>query len=96
MSSNMNNGLWLTTLRGLVEKQIDLMLTDQTLSSCRMMFESMRPVIKNIDDAIFGFVYGYVTGVSQVIFSALHRQPTNEEMKEIVDAVSNRVLEIKS
>jgi hypothetical protein len=95
MSSN-DNSMWLTTLRGLVEKLLDLMLTDQSLSSSRMMFESMQPMIKNTDDAVFGYVYGFISGNLSVIFATLHRLPTSEEFEEIVNATSKRVLEIKS
>jgi hypothetical protein len=91
-----SNAIWLTMLRGMVERSIDRLLSDESLSTSRNMFESMQPVIKSSDDAIFGYVYGYIIGSLETIFNGLNRQPTNEEMKEIVNAVFNRIQEIKS
>lgn len=92
----MSNVIWLTMLRGVTEKAIDNMLSDTSLSSCRTVFEAMKPAINNSDDAIFGYVYGHVIGSLETIFNALNRQPTNEEMNEIVNAISKRTMEIKS
>lgn len=92
----MSNVIWLTMLRGAVEKSIDNLLSDTSLSNCRIIFDNMKPAINNSDDAIFGYLYGYVFGSLETIFNALNRQPTNEEMKEIVNAITKRTMEIKS
>jgi len=90
------NEIWLTILRGAVEKAIDRMLSDESLSLYRIFFENMSPAIRNSDDAIFGFIYGHVFGSLETIFRTVNRQPTNEEMNEIVNAINKRTLEIKS
>jgi hypothetical protein len=92
----MSNVLWLTMLRGVVEKSIDNLLSDRSLSNCKGIFDNMKPAIKNSDDAIFGYLYGYVIGSLEAIFNTLSRQPTKEEMEEIVNAISKRTMEIKS
>ena len=92
----MNDAIWLVMLRGIVEKSIDKLLSDKSLSTWRFIFESMKPAIKNSDDAIFGYVYGYVLGSLELLLSTLNRQPTNEEMAEIVNAIDKRKMEIRS
>ena len=96
LAIRMSNVIWLTVLRGAVEKTIDKLLSDESLSTCRTVFESMKPAINNSDDAIFGYVYGYVIGSLETMFSALNRQPTNEDKNELVNAISKRTMEIKS
>jgi hypothetical protein len=83
-------------LRGAIEKAIDNMLSDTSLSTCRTIFEAMKPAINNSDDAIFGYVYGHVIGSLETIFNSLNRQPTNEEVSEIANAIRKRTMEIKS
>jgi hypothetical protein len=90
------NEIWLTILRGAVEKAIDRMLSDESLSLYRFFFENMSPAIRNSDDAIFGFIYGYVLGSLETIFGTVNRQPTNEELNEIANAIKKRTWEIKS
>lgn len=92
----MSNAMWLTMLRRAVERAIDRMLSDESLSTYRIVFENMQPAIKSSDDAIFGYICGQVIGSLETIFNALNRQPTNEEMNEIVNAISKRTMEIKS
>jgi hypothetical protein len=90
------NEIWLTMLRGAIERSIDRLLSDESLSTCRTIFENMQPAIKNSDDAIFGYVYGYVIGSLETIFNGLKRQPTKEETTEIANAIKKRNMEIKS
>lgn len=92
----MSNVIWLTILRGAVEKSIDNLLSDNSISNCRIIFDNIKPAIKSSDDAIFGYVYGYVFGSLTTIFNTLNRQPTDEEATEIVNAISKRTMEIKS
>jgi hypothetical protein len=56
----------------------------------------MKPTIKNSDDAIFGYVFGHVSGVMDMTFANLNRQPTDEDINEIAKAITNRMQEIKS
>jgi len=92
----MSNAMWLTVLRGAVEKAIDRMLSNESLATYRSVFENMQPALKSSDDAIFGYICGQVIGSLDTIFNAINRQPTNEEMNEVVNAISKRTLEIKS
>ncbi|UCF44730.1 MAG: hypothetical protein JSW44_02840 [Candidatus Bathyarchaeota archaeon] len=91
-----NNKVWLTILRGAIEKSIDKLLSDEVMSSSRKLFENMKSTIKSSDDAIFGYVFGHVSGVMDMTFASLGRQPTDEDINEIATAISNRMQEIKS
>lgn len=88
--------VWLTILRGAVEKSIDKLLSDEVLSTSRKLFENMKPTIKNSDDAIFGYVFGHVSGVMEMTFANLNRQPTSEDIDEISQSITNRMNEIRS
>ena len=92
----MSNVIWLTVLRGVTEKTIDNMLSDENLSNWRTIFEAMKPAIHDSDDAIFGYVIGHVIGSLETIFNSANRQPTNEEINEIVNAITKRVMDIRS
>ena len=90
-----NNKVWLTILRGAIEKSIDKLLSDEVMSSSHKLFESM-PTIKNSDDAIFGYVFGHVSGVMDMTLANLNRQPSDDDINEIATAITNRMQEIKS
>ena len=87
---------WLTILRGAIEKAIDKLLSDEVLSSSRKLFESMKPTIKNSEDAIFGYVFGHVSGLMEMTYNNLNRQPTDEDINEISKAITSRMEEIKN
>jgi hypothetical protein len=87
--------VWLTILRGAVEKSIDKLLSEEVMSSSRKLFENMKPTIKNSDGAIFGYVFGYVSGVMDMTFANLSRQPSDDDVNEIATAITNRIEEIK-
>lgn len=91
-----NNKVWLTILRGAIEKSIDKLLSDEIMSSSRKLFENMKPTIKNSDDAIFGYVFGHVSGVMDMTLANLNRQPSDDDINEIATAITNRMQEIKS
>jgi len=91
-----NDLVWLTILRGAVEKSIDKLLSDEVLSTSHKLFDNMKPTIRNSDDAIFGYVFGYVSGVMEMTFANLNRSPTTEDINEISQAITNRMDEIKN
>ena len=91
-----NDKVWLTILRGAIEKSIDKLLSEEVMSSSRKLFENMKPTIKNSDDAIFGYVFGHVSGVMDMTFTNLSRQPNDEDVNEIATAITNRMQEIKN
>ena len=88
--------VWLTILRGAVEKAIDKLLSDEVLSTSRKLFDNMKPTIKNSDDAIFGYVFGHISGVLEMTFATLNRQATDEDIEEISQSITSRMNEIKS
>lgn len=90
-----SNKIWLTILRGAVEKSIDKLLSDEVMSTSHKLFENMKPTIKNSEDAIFGYIFGHVSGLMDMTFSNLNRQPTNEDINEIAQAITSRIPEIK-
>ena len=92
----MTNIIDLTMLRGFVEKIIDKMLSVDSLSNTRIIFESMKPAIKNTDDAMFGYVYGNVLGKLDSMYTTINRNPTKEEVDEIANAIQKRTMEIKN
>ena len=92
----MTNLFELTTLRGLVEKIMDNLLSVNTMSQSRLMFDGVKPIIKNSDDAIFGFIYGVVFGKFDSIYATANRELSKEEVNEIVNAIKKRTMEIKS
>lgn len=87
--------VWLTILRGAVEKSIDKLLSEEVLSTSRKLFENMKTTIKNSDDAIFGYVFGHVSGVMEMTFANLNRQPTSKDIDEISQSITNRMNEIR-
>ena len=93
---NMDDKVWLVTLRGIVEKNIDELLSDKSLSTYRNFLEMMQPVVKSSDDALFGYIYGLAYGNIEVLFSMLKRLPTDEEMDEVMNTFRKRAFDIKS
>lgn len=91
-----NDKVWFTILRGAIEKSIDKLLSDEVISSSRKLFENMKPTIKNSDDAIFGYVFGHVSGIMDMTFANLDRHPSDEDINEIATAITSRMQEIKS
>ena len=84
-------------IRGVVEKIIDQQLTEENLALMHTLFESLRPAVKNREDAIFGYIIGWTSAsILQTIVIILKRNPTQEEYQEIVNALHTRILTIKS
>ena len=83
----MTNIMDLTILRGFVEKIIDNMLSVDSLSNTRIIFESIKSGIKNPDDAMFGYVYGNVIGKLDSMYTVINRNPTKEDLHKIVESL---------
>lgn len=84
-------------IRGIIEKQIDLVLTDENLAVIRQMFESIKPYVKSIDDAALGCILGEIqTTMSSIYSFILHRPSTEQERIELVEIYARRIPEIKS
>ena len=91
-----SNEGWLIVLRGTVEKAIDKMISEKVLSAFRILFDEMKPAIKNVDDVLFGFIYGHVIGKIDSIYVNFNREPTQKEIEEIFNAIKKRNIEIRS
>jgi len=83
-------------LRGYVEKLLDNQLTNEELGTSHNFFEVLKPAVKNREDAIFGYVIGFVFGQVNNLFLLVGRKPTQEEIEEISKAFTKRFLEIRS
>lgn len=85
------------TLRGYLEKMIDLQLSKENLVSMHTMFEALRPAVSNRESAIFGYIVGrLVASVWSVIYTIAKRELTQEETKEVVETILRRSLEIRN
>lgn len=81
-------------LRGLLETIID-----QTVEEARTtlnMARTLKPLIRNEQDAAFGFSIGVISGRFVSIFTSLGRQPTKEEISEAIKVIKRRANQIKS
>src|SRR5271157_279016 len=93
----MNNECWLAMLRGRIEKNIDQLLSSESIKSCREMFEAMEPAVKNPEDAIVGYVLGnYIDWFYNYVRNTCKRRPTQMEEDEAANVISRRIVEIKS
>jgi len=85
------------SIRGVIEKSIDFLLSDENLVRLHQSFEGLKPHIKSKEDALFGFIYGTIIAtVSDIYHMALHRRPTSEEFNEAVRLIEARLPLIKS
>lgn len=78
-----------TTIRGMLEKEIDTLITPKTLGSLFVAFQ--RFPIKSMEDSLFGFVVGFI----YCRFLVIKASPTEEEMKELMEMIERRTMEIK-
>lgn len=93
----MNHERVLVMVRGRAERRIDIMLSSESIMSTREMFEAMEPVVKNLEDAILGYMFGdYVESFNNYVRRKFKRPPTQEEEEEAANAIFNRVWEIRS
>ena len=87
---------FLPFLRGLVERIIDNQLTDENLAITHQLFERWKPAVKNREDAVFGYIIGYVNASVSSLFQHLGRVPTQEEFSEMGNSVRNNIRRIRS
>lgn len=83
-------------VRGFVEKIIDDQLSEENLAKNHEFFESLKPVVGNRRDAIFGYILGKVISKVEDFFIILQRKPTQIELIEAATATRNRFLRIQS
>ena len=87
------------SLRGEVEKFIDTILIDaKVLPSALTLFkEDLSPTVQNIEDALYGYVFGRtIQFVSDLIKVKERRKPNRDELLEVAGVIRRRALEIKS
>jgi hypothetical protein len=86
-----------TIIRGTLDQFIDSILEGGVIEDSLTMFEGLAPAVKNIEDAIFGYVIGRIVQfIDTTIQSIYQRLPNNEEGIEIAKILKNRTVEIKS
>lgn len=83
-------------IRGYTEYLIDNELSAENLAKKHKFFESLKPVVENRRDAIFGYILGKVMTKILDLFDLLKQEPTQEELIQVATATRKRYLEIKS
>lgn len=86
----------LATLRGIVEKTIDMQITNENLASMHTLFEALGPAVKNREDAIFGYILGWTTAsIHQLVTTIVDRGLNQKEIEEVAGTITMRSSEIK-
>ena len=81
------------TLRGMVEKDIDSM-TPEVLETV-LVFKNVFPM-KSLEDFLLGFILGMLyVRMTTIIQLGYHRPPSDSELKDFLDLIERRTLEIK-
>jgi len=85
-------------LRGTIERHVDTILAGDVLTSASEMFKKgLAPAVKNLEEALFGYVAGRLIEFSFLVIQAeYYRSPTHEELDEIDFILKRRAIEIKS
>ncbi len=82
-----------TTLRGMLEEDIDS-LTPEDLET-GLVFKKVFPM-KYLEDFLLGFILGMLSEkMAMIIQFAYHRPPNEAEMKEFLNLIERRTMEIK-
>jgi hypothetical protein len=85
------------TIRGLVEKYLDEMLTNESLQEMSKTIDHYRPIIKSKEDAMFGFILGSVRlSLALYVWSLYRRLPSESENQELTSMTHKRAMEIRS
>lgn len=85
------------TVRGEFEKFIDRQLDFEVLSNYSHLLEEYKPLVKSIEDAMFGFIIAAV--LKEFVDYCVHKEnryPNEAEKKEINDILKRRAPEIQS
>jgi hypothetical protein len=85
-------------LRGTIERHVDTILIGDALTSAsEMLKKGLAPAVKNLEEALFGYVVGRVIEFAFLVIQAdYYRSPTDEEFDEIGYILKRRAIEIKS
>ena len=85
-------------IREAIEDHIDRVLGEEVLvSASKMLTESFAPTAKNVEDALYGYIFGrtieFAFSIIQVCYQ---RVPSTDEHLEIYKIIRRRAIEIKS
>lgn len=86
-------------LRGSIERHVDRILEGgMPLDKALLMFrKGLAPTVKNVEDALFGYVIGRTIQFSFDAMQVHHkREPNGAEFSEIAEILVRRAMEIKS
>jgi hypothetical protein len=84
-----------TNFRGILEKEIDSLIQPETLEGLVIVFKALFP-ISSMQDSLFGFVVGAIYSRFLSIMQLVYRRQANDaELKEFVELIERRTLEIK-
>ena len=84
-------------LRGILEKQLDDLLKPDYLELMSTVYEGFKPLVKSIDDAMFGDIVG--TMYERFVhyhFMFERESPTKSDKKELIKMIDRRAQEIRS
>ena len=81
------------TLRGMLEKEIDS-ITSEVLETV-LVFKEFFPM-KSLEDFLLGFILGMLyLRMTTIIQLGYHRLPNEAEVKEFLNLIERRTMEIK-
>lgn len=84
-------------LRGIIEKNLDELLTDEYLEALSKNYESFKPLIKSKQDAMFGDIVGTIQErFAHYTIGLQRRVPTENEIQEVLTIIERRAEEIGS
>jgi hypothetical protein len=85
-------------IRGSIKRCLDRLLDQTALDSALEMFrKGLSPTVRNLDDALFGYVVGRLIEFALNAIKMFYgRQPTSNEIAEIDEIIKRKAIEIKS
>ena len=86
----------LSDIRGLIERSIDFYTSPSSLNSSITSFKELTPIVKSMEDVLFGFVIGRVVQESYtLIVSRYRKMPTEEQATKLTEIILRRAEEIR-
>lgn len=80
-----------TTIRGLLEKDIDSLTKIDTLNKYAMVFRQLYPM-KPLDDCLFGLVVGAILGRYITLNQTIEKDLTDENIQELWNMIEKRTM----
>lgn len=84
-------------MRGILEKSLDSLLKPEYLEKARKNYEVFKPLVKSIEDAMFGDIYATMSE-RFIHYTSMHerKMPSETDTEEFVDLMNRRAQEIRS